>query len=196
MQEIQRDLDAGNLENIYVKNQASENGEDMPLSELQAMQLQQRQEDAISFMQPDDPDFSPSGMAEDQSETASSSAPEAEVSSGSAPEALAAGEESGPSPYQNTSLGEEPEVKDPSAGLAEVEAPAGSGAQSVAEQSTLGAKTNAGAAAELSSSIASPNEEVEPPAERQLDAAAQQREAEKLAKQRELFGGSFSKPKR
>ena len=57
LQELQHDLESGNLKNVYVRNDASEGGEDVPLSELQSKQQQH------DSPQPELEDLSPANAA-------------------------------------------------------------------------------------------------------------------------------------
>ena len=223
MQEIQRDLDAGNLQNIYVRSEASADGRDIPMSESQAMQQHQQQKGV--GMQPEHPEDGPPNADDISDALTGPSSPEkgattripmpasaaaAEMASpsadevsddligslspeteGSAAEAAAAPEE-GRAQHGGTSPGHD-RSDSPAAGSSERGRVGRLGDERVGEQKGVSISTEAAMRGETSG-VAAPK--AEPRTEQQSDSHAREQEAEKLAKQQQLFGNSFSKPRR
>ena len=195
VQEIQRQLDAGDLENIYVRDDASGSGGDIPLAEQQARQeryeqyedsLEAESEDRIDLSQ-DEPDEAMSYLgAED--EASNSSAAEAARAAEEEVAAVAAGKETSSTAHLGSPAAESSETDRQDSTSAE-------GMRD--EQESIGSASAATAAQDSESSAASTSgRESTSQLEGQQDSAARARQAEKLAKQRELFGASFSTPKR
>jgi len=108
-----------------------------------------------------------------------------------AAEAAAASEE-GRAQHGGTSPGHD-RSDSPAAGLSERDQVGRTGDERVGAQKGVSSSTDAAMRGETSG-FAAP--EAEPRAEQQSDSSAREQEAEKLAKQQQLFGNSFSKPRR
>lgn len=194
-QEIQRQLDAGDLENIYVRDDASGSGGDIPLAELQARQEQYEQyEDSLEAESEDWIDLS-----QDEPDGATSYlGAEVEASNSFAAEAAGAAEEEVAAVAAGKETSSTGHLVSPAAESSETDIQDSSSAEGTRdEEESVGTPSTATAAQDSASSAASTSgRESTSQLEGQQDNAARARQAEKLAKQRELFGASFSTPKR
>ena len=163
---MQHDLESGNLKNVYVRNDASEGGEDVPLSELQS---EQQQHDSS---QPELDALSPANATTSESACERSASFNSEHAASSSP-----------------ASGASSEGRDVNEQIAVSGAVAHEGEQMPArgDASTAGDKDGKGTAASSADCIA--------PEQRRED-HLHELEAQKLAKQQELFGKSFSTPQR
>ena len=179
VQEIQQDLDAGNLDDIYVRDDELEGGPDIPLSELRARQQQQEIDEEAVNHPADKDDFAGMSGSSSSKDGMISSSPDATA----APEAedlLAQGEP--------VSLGHD--------SLPEEGRSVSSGSERRKEQERPSNSADVDAIVMNSNGTASYGARTKPEAEKRGSPADKEDEAKKLAKQQELFGRSFSKPKR
>lgn len=168
VQEIQQDLDAGNLSDIYVRDVDSAGGPDIPLSDLNAMQQQELVEQEASPAADEDPDKLAGANA----------AAAGDLIAQTDPESL--GHDRGPS---EADLSE--------SGLHFSSMPDGE-----EQQETLGSSADTDGAPVDDSSEASPSVRAHTKAEQGGGPADSDHDTKKLAKQQDLFGRSFRKPKR
>ena len=183
VQEIQQDLDAGNLGDIYVRDDESEGSPDIPLSELHARQQQREM---------DEPAVSPTA---DNDEVAGISGSSRDGTIGSSPDATAVPAAEDPS-IQDNPMSPAADRNQPEAPLPKVDTSANSVLDRREELDRPSSRADTDAAAESDSGTASPGVRTQPSTEQRGSPADREYEAKKLAKQQELFGSSFSKPKR
>ncbi|CAL5227845.1 g10877 [Coccomyxa viridis] len=181
--EIQQDLDAGNLGDIYVRDDESEGSPDIPLSELHARQQQREM---------DEPAVSPTA---DNDEVAGISGSSRDGTIGSSPDATAVPAAEDPS-IQDNPMSPAADRNQPEAPLPKVDTSANSVLDRREELDRPSSRADTDAAAESDSGTASPGVRTQPSTEQRGSPADREYEAKKLAKQQELFGSSFSKPKR
>ena len=195
MQEIQRQLDAGDLENIYIRDDASGSGGDIPLAELQARQEQYEQyEDGLEAESEEWIDLS----QDEPDEAMSYLGAEDEASNSLAAEAAGAAEEEAAAVAAGEDMSSTGHLVSPAAESSETDRQDSSSAEGTRdEEEGVGNPSTATEAQDSAGSAASTSgHESTSHLEGQQDSAARARQAEKLAKQRELFGTSFSTPKR
>ena len=167
LQELQHDLESGNLKNVYVRNSASEGGEDVPLSELQSKQQQH------DSPQPELEGLGPASAATSKSTYQRSASFSSEHAANSSP----ASEVSSKGGYVNKQG-----------------AVTGAAAQ---QEEHLPAWVDANAAGAIDSKrTTAGGAESGPTSEHNREDHLHELEAKKLAKQQELFGKSFSTPQR
>ena len=215
-------MDAGNLQNIYVRNEAAADGGDISLSESQAMQ--QQQQSGIG-MQPEHPEDATPSADDISDELTGPSSPEKEaITSNPIPGSAAAAEMASPSTdevsderigslspetvapaAEAAAASEEGRAQhggispghdrsdSPAAELSERDQVGRTGDERPGAQKGVSSSTDAAMRGETSG-VAAPEAELR--AEQQSDSSAREQEAEKLAKQQQLFGNSFSKPRR
>ena len=193
-QDIQRQLDAGDLENIYVRDDASGSGGDIALAELQARQEQYEQYEGSLEAESEDW-IDPS---QDESEVMSYLDTEDEASNSFAGEAAEAAEEEVAAVAAGKDTSSTGHLDGPAAESSETDRQDSSSAEGMRdEEESVRNPSTATAAQDSASSAASiSGRESTSQLEGQQKNAARARQAEKLAKQRELFGASFSTPKR
>ena len=183
LQDIQQDLDAGNLGDIYVRDDELEGGPDIPLSELQARQQQQERDEQAASPTADEEDLAGISGSSSSKDGIISFSPDAAAPP--AAEDLQA--VSGPmSPASDRIQPETP--------LPEVGSSVSGILDSGEEQERPSSCADTDVAARIDNGTASTG--VRPHSEERESPADKEDEARKLAKQQELFGKSFSKPKR
>ncbi len=197
-QEIQRQLDAGDLENIYVRDDAFGAGGDIPLTELEARQERDRQvEDGLEAEAEDCLDVT-QGESDQSNEAMPFLGAEVQASNSSAAGGAGAAEKDAAPVAAGKDTCTAGHPGSPAAKSSEKgrqEDSSGKGARD--KQESTGNPSAATAAQASQSSVATaPARESTSRLEGQQDRAAIARQAEKLAKQRELFGTSFSTPQR
>ena len=160
-------MESGNLKNVYIRNDASEGGEDIPLSELQSKQQQH------DSPQPELEGLSPANAAMSKSTYEQSASFSSEHAAMSSP-ASGAFSKGGDVNKQGAGIG--------AAAQQEEHLPAWNDA-------TLAGDSH-------SKETAASTAESGPASEHKREDHLRELEAKKLAKQQELFGKSFSRPQR
>ena len=186
VQEIQQDLDAGNLDNIYVRDDDTVGGPDIPLSEVHARQQQQQE-------MPEHPEVATPATGEGLDERPGSSSNEnGDITNPTlSATAAAAGETAAEGDVM--SLGHDripPEAEMSRAGQS-----VSSNLEKEGQEESPVSDAGTGASAVNDSMLASPDG-TKAVAEQRSGSADRGWEAKKLVKQQELFGRSFSKPRR
>ena len=164
---MQHDLTSGNYKNVYIRKDASEGGEDIPLSELQSKQQQH------DSPQPELEGLSPANAAMSKSAYEQSASFSSEHAAMSSP-ASKASSKGGDVNKQGAGIGAAAQQKE--------HLPAWDDATSAGDSH---GKETAASSAESS-----------PTSEHKREDHMRELEAKKLAKQQELFGKSFSTPQR